>query len=1180
MMETLQKIGPGDVVSGLEPDELVEIQRIAPFGNKKLLEGVGTQSHRLIKRPLSDEEFANLTVVRGKTHTFQGDPGLFLLAAEAERIRIAHQFDPLFAVNSSIVDPLPHQVEAVYRYLLPLPRIRFLLADDTGAGKTIMTGLLIKELLFRGVIGKILIITPGGLTKQWKEDELQERFGLYARLVNRASFDAEPGQFFHYEEGIFVVSIDFLARNEGCLRAAEDTRWDLVVVDEAHKLSAYEYGTKLEESARYKAVKAIEGSTDHLLFLTATPHRGRKDTFRRLLMLLDKDLFQKDEHVSNRVQEQAIPYGLPDEDLEEGQPISRARNRFFLRRLKEEMVDWDSQPLFKDRNTNTVGYDLTPEEKTLYDEVTEYVRTKRREAIAKKNKNVELTLMVMQRRLASSLYAITRTMENRLKALDGVLEILRDPLRTAAEKKRLIGAASDPNDPRNISEYEDLTEDERDRIDKRIFRQVLTADPTKVEEERDEVERLHRLANSLKRHKEAKFSELLSVLDSSDVIRADDEKLLIFTEHRDTLESLSKRLEDKGYTVTTIHGGMDIDSRKRAQREFRVRAKIMVATDAAGEGINLQFCRYLINWDIPWNPNRLEQRMGRIHRYGQKDDVWVYNLVAQNTREGAVIKKVLSKLDVMRDQMGSDRVYDVIDDWLEGVPLVNLIEKAIDSEDFTETTTETETVLGTASREKAEQLVALQKKTSLASRLDLRAAKELLDASDERRLQPLFIQRFFERAWTACGGTINRDDNFPVWHIGLTPSGLLDIARERRTPLPDSYDTPFVFDKELVSVASRIQIPERTKLMGPGHTLFDMLIQWAIHEARQAFAKGALLVDPNIAKPQRIWLARSTVEDARGTGFQPEKLRKRLAHEQLSVICDDHMGLRTTSPSYLLNCLSPEEDLALPDIPERSTEDIQAWAYEEITEKQLKRVQAIRTEECDLRREYLNTAFTDLILELQGELNDFQQASLFGENNTEERGRLQRRIEELKSRKTERLKELDLIEKLTGNLPDVLTQALVIPPSVAITETDGALPGKGLPMRRDDEVEAIAMDIAMRYERSRGWSPYDVSSDGEHYDVRSEAPTGEKRFIEVKGRAQSGAIVLTGPELDKLRQLGERAWLYIVTFCKSEKPFLRIIQDPIPKLNPEMLYRQIQFLVDEKDWTGEGEEIDNHTVML
>jgi hypothetical protein len=257
-------IAPGDVVSGLESSELVEIQRIAPFGGKILVEGVGLQSRRMVKRPLAREELAGLVKVRGREHTFDGDARLFLLGAEAERIRIAHQFDPLFAVNSSIVDPLPHQVEAVYRYLLPLPRIRFLLADDTGAGKTIMTGLLIKELLFRGVLQKVLIITPGGLTKQWKEEELQEKFGLYARLVNRASFEAEPGQFSRYDD-IFITSIDFLARNEGCLKAASETQWDLVVVDEAHKLSAYEYGTKLEESERYKAVKALARKTDHLL---------------------------------------------------------------------------------------------------------------------------------------------------------------------------------------------------------------------------------------------------------------------------------------------------------------------------------------------------------------------------------------------------------------------------------------------------------------------------------------------------------------------------------------------------------------------------------------------------------------------------------------------------------------------------------------------------------------------------------------------------------------------------------------------------------------------------------------------------------------------------------------------------------------------------------------------------
>jgi hypothetical protein len=603
---------------------------------------------------------------------------------------------------------------------------------------------------------------------------------------------------------------------------------------------------------------------------------------------------------------------------------------------------------------------------------------------------------------------------------------------------------------------------------------------------------------------------------------------------------------------------MDVEARKHAQREFRKKTKIMVATDAAGEGINLQFCRYLINWDIPWNPNRLEQRMGRIHRYGQKDDVWVYNLVAQNTREGAVLQRVLSKLDIMRDQMGTDRVYDVIDEWLEGVPLAELMQKALDNDDATELTEK----LNEATKEKAEALIFLQKKTSLASRLNLRAAQELRDKSDERRLQPLFIQRFFERAWVACGGIIRKDDHFPVWHIGRTPIALFDLASKRRVALSEHYDYPIVFDKQLVSIASKVSIPDRTKLMGPGHPLFNVLIEWAIAEAHHAFARGTVLTDPNIGSPQKIWLTRSVIRDGR------EDRQKNIAHNQIALIALDHMGLRVTSPSYLLNCL-PAEGGVDPGAEDRSPEEIQMYAYEEITEKLLVKVSKERTEECNVRRGYLNTAFQDLILDLQEELNNLQQQSLYGDDTAEETERLRKRIEELKQRKIDRMKELDLMLNLSGELPEILSQALVVPSPISVTVDRES--STGVPMKRDEEVEAIAMDVSMRYEITRSWNPVDVSKDGEHYDIRSEAPDGDKRFIEVKGRSETGAIILTGPELDKLRQLGARAWLYVVTFCKSDRPKLRIIQDPIPKLKPEMLYRQVQFVVCESDWKSQGE---------
>ncbi|HVA49581.1 MAG TPA: helicase-related protein [Pirellulales bacterium] len=1223
---------PGDVVAGLEPDEHVELRNITSFGPKMLVEGIGVTSRRLIRRPLSSEEISRLTRIRGASFTYDGDAKTFLLGVEANRIQTAYQFDPLFAVNSSAVDVLPHQVEAVYRYLLPLPRIRFLLADDTGAGKTIMAGLLLKELLFRGTVNKVLIVVPGGLTRQWY-DEMAEKFGLNFRRINRHSFEAEPAQFARSDEGLFITSIDFIARHEGCLNAAREAQWDMIIVDEAHKLSAYEYGAKVERSDRYQAIEQLAPRTDHLLFLTATPHRGRKDTFRRLLMLLDEDLFQADELVNERIGKRL--FNEKGEAFEGEAAIAKARNRFFLRRLKEEMLDWSEQPLFKPRYTKTLGYELTPEELDLYNAVTKYVRSRRKEARAKKNRNVELTVMVMQRRLASSIYAITCTLRTRLAALDEVLRLLRDPRRSPAEVKRLL--KGDTEDvPRAYADYEELDEAEREAVDKKIFRQVLSDDPEAVEDERNEVSDLLRVAEGLNKAQfnEAKFTELRKVLDSSDVIRREDEKLVIFTEHKDTMDNLCQRLTHRGYTVATIHGKMDADARKEAQREFRTSKKIMLATDAAGEGINLQFCHYLINWDIPWNPNRLEQRMGRIHRYGQADDVWVFNLVASNTREGAVLEKILKKLDVMREQLGDDRVYDVVDDLLEDVPLVTMIERSIDAEDADqakEVAKEAGRMIADPKLEqKADELVALQKKQSLASRLDLADARQLRDASDERRLQPLFMRNFFINAWRAAGGTVRPDDHYPVYHVGPLPSKVMEVARRLRLHIADKYENPFVFDKQLVSVASPQRVPEYTRLLGSGHPLFDAVTEWAIHEARESFAKGATLCDPNIAVPQRLWLVRSAVEDGR------QEARKRLAHQQFSVVLADHHGLRAVSPATVLNfteivaapkvastlsvpspttegpssaqdVTQPNSDasslaptLAVPDFP---TDEVQLWSYTNLTEHQMRRVSEHRRAECELRRHYLETTFTELITEQSLKLEELQRASLFGNDDADEREKLERRLNDLKARKTRRLEELELMLRLTANLPEVITSALVLPAPVAVLDDalgEGAPPeepaaGGGLPMRRDDEIERIAMQVVMRYERSRGWNPIDISADGEHYDIRSEGPDGERRFIEVKGRAASGGVVLTAPERDKLEQLGDRAYLYIVTFCGSEResaqgdgtppargcavpatlrPRLRIIRDPMSRLHPAMLYRQVQYFVTEADWRQHGDEHD------
>jgi len=521
-----------------------------------------------------------------------------------------------------------------------------------------MAGLLIKELMMRGLAERILIVTPGGLTKQWQEDELGIKFNIPFTLVNRSLFSSDPNVF-HTSPRI-VTSIDFISR-EDVLNVASNSNWDLIVIDECHKLSAYDYGTKQYLSQRYKAAQILSQQCEHLLLLTATPHRGRTDTFKKLLQILDEDIFATDEIASARVKELG----------------HNGINKFFIRRLKEDMKDWKGNPLFKERFTKTVAYELTPEEKELYDAVTYYLTKKKEEASETKNIHVSLALTVMQRRLVSSIFAIKNTLCRRWQALQGIVDELHQNPNLWNQRHKIEAAFSQVQD---IDDFEELEDSERDALenilsDPKKFRLFTTAKSLQeLQQEASEVKRLFEMAQSLynRNQAEKKFLQLQELLTSENVING--EKLVIFTEHKDTLLYLEERLSNDGYHVATIHGGKLVDERREAQWAFaRPETQILIATDAAGEGINLQFCRLLINWDIPWNPNRLEQRMGRIHRYGQKQDVLVFNMVASNTKEGKVLERLLTKLDIIREGIGDDRVYDVIQDVLENIPLDAII---------------------------------------------------------------------------------------------------------------------------------------------------------------------------------------------------------------------------------------------------------------------------------------------------------------------------------------------------------------------------------------------------------------------------------------------------------------------------------------------------------------------------
>ena len=1140
----------GSIVNGLVPSEPVEITGISPYPHGKFyVKWIGKNSSMGRSRMLTQAEIDALEIVAKEgSVNFTGDPEKFVLFAEAERIHSAYQFDPLFAINCSVVDALPHQVEAVYKYLLPQPKIRFLLADDTGAGKTIMTGLLLKELIMRGKLNRILIVTPGGLTKQWRDDEMELKFNIPFVIANRAVFSSEPA-FFHNHEHV-VASIDFICR-EDVLNTISEERWDMVIFDEAHKLSAYEYGERTYKSRRYEAAAQLSKQCEHLLLLTATPHRGRADTFKRLLQLLDEDIFATAEVASERVKELS----------EDG------NNKFFIRRLKEDMQDWDGNPLYKPRHTRTVAYQLTTEEEDLYNSVTDYLSKRKKEASESNNIHVSLALQVMQRRLVSSIFAIMNTLEKRYKALRSLVDELAKNPDLWKQGKKL---AAEMEGVEDIDDYDELDDEDRDVLDgimsdPKKFKWFTTAkSPSELRKEAEDVEVLFNKARALYDSgvEEQKFQKLKELLKSEHVV--DGEKLVIFTEHKDTLTYLENRLKDSGYTVATIYGGKDADERRAAQFEFMGKAQILIATDAAGEGINLQFCRLLINWDIPWNPNRLEQRMGRIHRYGQEKEVMVFNLVADNTREGQVLETLLRKLDNIRDSLGDDRVYDVIQDVFKGVPLDAIIRSVFDGE-----STEFDDFINadeTAMRDQVAEAIQKQNTELTHTKVNYKDARNLKMFSDERRLQPIYIQLFFVRAFKFLGGEY--EETLPgIYKITKIPERLQKYIRA--TYKEDfSENSLFCFDKRIFldyrdkTLLAQNGLAKKTHYINPGNKLFDSLIAVVRNDFKGEMLKGTILISPEDKEPYFAYYVKCQVTGA----LDPNTNEDKILDENLSLVQDfGNEYYVQTSPAKYLNMVPPNE-FAKPVEPpaETNTDGVVGWALESIAEGLHDQVLQREKEDYDERRKFLLSGFdralNDLdvqISELNGKLwnaGDKQAQSI--QEKLNKKYRLQ---EELRAKRAERLALLDEGPVVNYPPPEVLGCAYVIP----LTQVEYK---QHFGMSRDDEVEAIAMKVAMDYETSHGRTPKDVSADNVGYDVRSVDSDGvSMRYIEVKGRSGTDGVMLSENEKNRLENLGKRAWLYIVVECKSE-PKLYCINDPIHNMHFELKTKGVQFYLPLEEW--------------
>jgi len=1056
---------------------------------------------------LAEEELGDVEILElVSTLPFDGDPTRFRLGIEARRIETAFAYD-MAAVAVSNIQPLPHQLEAVYGDFLREPRLRFLLADDPGAGKTIMAGLYMKELELRRVGDRILVVTPANLRPQWAR-ELSERFQLSFQQMDSSVFDSNPSENPWDVFDRVIVSRDFL-RTERAREAlgAADRDWDLAVVDEAHgfTLAITGKGYIDRKSERYKAAEVVSRRAHRLILMTATPHSGRDSSLWGLLRLLDIDAWG--DRCPTKL---TIPKGV------------------FRRTPKEVMKDMAGNDLFKPRHPKTIGYELEGDEWALYDAVTQFVSVRLAEIRGSHQRTTAgFALTTMQRRVASSVRAIRRTLERRVQRLD---DAIADPETYLRSRKAFRESFLDDPDA-----LEDLTEEQLWDLEEQALDALLPETVAELEAEREALGPLLTQAQDLEaRRTERKLSELMDVVRNLGLREDRSKQLLIFTEHKDTLNYLVENLAEQ-FEVAAIHGGLKLAERIEQERLFRERAQIMVATEAAGEGINLQFCHLMVNYDIPWNPNRLEQRMGRIHRIGQTQDVYIFNLVAQNTREGYVLHTLLQKMERMGDVLG-DKVFDVIGDTFAGYRLRDLIERVIAGEISKEAAAEE-----VGGSEPDPQILAraneLLQDALAEHHIDWEHERDRADRAQERRLPPVYFKRFFEDAMALAGGVVTSRLDPGTLRVARSPDGL--VARSRAAGatrrIAPSYER-LTFEKDIVTRPRRSE-EERTlpqaELCGAGHPLFDALVGHAIRATREDVERGALLFDPDAEQPAILRFLSFDALDGNGEVVRRvfatarEQLDGRIELERSASLFDFASRPADLQPSASSPDIAPED------------EDLVTWARQHLFETSFRDAGAERASVADIQEDFVSRSFGALLVAAD-------EAAMAAEDEldrgiTGAEGRL-RKAELTKEtydvRRADRLQAIKRSRTVTRGPVTILGSALILP----IQAGAGGLPDGG--RFSDPDIERIAVDVATRYETEvRSASVTSVEADNVGFDLLS-TRGGDRRCIEVKGRAGVALVELTWSEFSKAQELGSDYWLYVVLDCAQPTPRLYRVQDP------------------------------------
>ncbi|WP_406365609.1 helicase-related protein [Streptomyces sp. NBC_00645] len=1092
----LEDLTPGRVISGIVPSTDVVIVALQLFGTAAAQVTYrrpdGTVEETILYR--DHEKKLSPGASTSPHQGFDADPNLFRLVAEALRIRMAARGDAMLAVSTSVLDPLPHQIQAVYNELLPRTPLRFLLADDPGAGKTIMAGLYIKELALRGDLERCLIVAPGGLVEQW-QDELLEKFGLDFTLLTRQLIDSTIDGSVFDKHPRLIARMDALARSEEIQERIAESAWDLVVVDEAHRMSASYFGAELKTTKRYELGRLLGRVARHFLLMTATPHAGKEEDFQLFMALLDGDRFA----------------GKYRNEVHQHDASGLMR-----RMVKEDLLTFDGRKLFPERRAYTVPYELSPAEQELYERVTEYVRDEMNRAErldGRRGNQVGFALTVLQRRLASSPEAIARSLERRR----GRLEARREEMLAAKQRAELtattpqFAAAAMAGLSSLDSELDDLSGEELENLEEEVVDSASAAlTIVELKQEIDSLRALERLATRvLALGEDRKWLELSTLLQDNGHMRDVEgrpRKLIIFTEHRDTLEYLSRRIRaliGRPETVVNIHGGTPRQRRRDVRDVFNQDPDVLVlvATDAAGEGLNLQRAHLMVNYDLPWNPNRIEQRFGRIHRIGQAEVCHLWNLVADNTREGQVFQRLLDKIE-QQSKAYQGKVYNVLGEIFEGEPLRELLVKAIRYGDQPEVKAQLDQVIDARVGERAVELIkGLALDAQVMGIEDVHKVRLRMEEAQARRLHPHYVQAFFRDAFARLGGQLKPREagRSEITHVpvvlreaGRFGDGLGGMVQRK-------YER-VCFERESITVPGKA----RADLVAPGHPLFDAVLNETVRRHGHLLSKGTVLVDAAHSghRPQLLVALEQDILDGHRRAVD-----RTFAFTEL--LPDG--GARNAGPAPYLDYRPPTPleakaiKVLLDDEWLRDGGSARAldWAIQEAVPEHLTLARERLLPIIDRTRTQVEQRLKQEISYWYAQAGKLEQDLAEGKRIRHRPERARSWAEELELRREQRLAELEKDASLQPKPPVVAGRALVVPigwlaKAVGVEEDAAA----SVPLHAVDgyETDRRAVAAVLRVERELGRIPEEMAHNNPGYDIRSLTPEGRLVHIEVKGR--------------------------------------------------------------------------------